>query len=149
MINIRKATISDIDRIAEFQQIMASETEAISLNAAILFKGVSAVFADPSKGFYLVAESDGKVVASMMLTPEWSDWRNGTFLWIQSLFVDAGFRNKGIFKAMYRHIKSEVLASDKYLGLRLYVVRTNKNAMEVYSRIGMDGEHYRLYEWVK
>lgn len=149
MINIRIASITDIDRIAEFQRMMAFETEALDLDPAILLKGVSAIFNDPGKGFYLVAESGDSVVASMMLTPEWSDWRNGIFLWIQSLYVEPGSRKKGIFKAMYRHIKSMVENSEEYLGLKLYVVRDNKSAMEVYTKAGMDGDHYRLFEWMK
>jgi len=149
MINIRKATVEDIDCIAEFQRKMAFETETLKLDPEILSKGVSAVFSDPEKGFYLMAEAEGLLVGCMMLTPEWSDWRNGWFLWIQSLFVEPGFRGKGIFKAMYRHVKSEVLKSGEYLGLRLYVVRTNEKAMAVYTKIGMDGSHYKLFEWVK
>jgi GNAT superfamily N-acetyltransferase len=149
MITVRKATISDIGCIAEFQMKMALETESLDLDREVINKGVSSLFADPAKGHYLIAESNNEAVACMMLTPEWSDWRNGWFLWIQSLYVLPDFRKKGIFKAMYHHVKSEVLKSGEYMGLRLYVVRTNEKAMAVYSTIGMDGDHYRMYEWVK
>lgn len=149
MIHIRKAEHRDIKTIAEFQQKMALETESIVLDAELITHGVRAVFDDPSKGYYLVAEFENKTVACTMLTPEWSDWRNGWFLWIQSLYVEPGFRLKGIFKAMYRHVQTEVQNSEIYKGIRLYVVRTNVRAMTVYSKAGMDGDHYRLFEWVK
>jgi GNAT superfamily N-acetyltransferase len=107
------------------------------------------VFDHPGKGFYLIAESEGESAGCMMLTPEWSDWRNGKFLWIQSLYVEPRFRQKGIFKAMYRHVQMIVAGSDEWMGLRLYVVRNNLKAMEAYSKVGMDGDHYRMFEWVK
>jgi ribosomal protein S18 acetylase RimI-like enzyme len=149
MIIIRKAIVKDITRIVEFQQIMALETESLHLVPEVLLKGIDSVFADPAKGFYLVAETDQTVVACTMLTPEWSDWRNGTFLWIQSVYVDPAYRQKGIYSKMYSFVKNLVLNSPEYLGLRLYVVMNNKVAQEVYSRTGMDGDHYKLYEWVK
>jgi predicted GNAT family acetyltransferase len=149
MITIRKAVAEDETRIAEFQHKMALETESLELDQAILLRGVKKVFADPNKGFYLVAEIDHNVVASTMLTPEWSDWRNGTFLWIQSVYVDPAYRQKGIYSKMYSFVKNLVLNSPEYLGLRLYVVMNNKVAQEVYSRTGMDGNHYKMFEWVK
>jgi GNAT superfamily N-acetyltransferase len=149
MISIRKATILDISLIAEFQQKMALETEGIILDRNILNRGVTSVFDHPGKGFYLIAESEGESAGCMMLTPEWSDWRNGKFLWIQSLYVEPRFRQKGIFKAMYRHVQMIVAGSDEWMGLRLYVVRNNLKAMEAYSKVGMDGDHYRMFEWVK
>ena len=149
MITIRKATTADIDRIAGFQQKMALETESLELDIKILSKGVEAVFQNPEKGFYLVAEMNRKVIACTLLTPEWSDWRNGTFLWIQSVYVEPAFRKKGVFSKMYSFVKELVLNSPEYLGLRLYVVMNNKIAQEVYTRTGMDGDHYKLYEWVK
>jgi predicted GNAT family acetyltransferase len=92
---------------------------------------------------------EGRVVGCTMITPEWSDWRNGTFLWIQSVYVMPEYRKKGIFSTLYAHVKEMVLNSHDYLGLRLYVVNENLVAREAYSHCGMDGEHYRLYEWIK
>jgi L-amino acid N-acyltransferase YncA len=149
MITIRKAITDDILRIAEFQHKMAQETESLALDQEILLRGVKAVFNDPNKGFYLVAEINHVVVACTMLTPEWSDWRNGTFLWIQSVYVEPSFRKKGIYSKMYSFVKNLVMDSSEYMGLRLYVVMNNKIAQEVYSRSGMDGDHYKMFEWVK
>ncbi len=149
MIIIRKAIVKDIKRIVEFQQKMALETESLRLDPEVLLKGVESVFDNKIKGFYLVAETDQAVVACTMLTPEWSDWRNGTFLWIQSVYVEPNYRKMGIYSKMYSFVKNLVLNSPEYLGLRLYVVMNNKVAQEVYSRTGMDGDHYKLYEWVK
>lgn len=149
MITIRKAILSDIPCIVGFQQKMALETESLKLDTITLSIGVEAVFQNPEKGFYLVAEYDGLVVGCTMLTPEWSDWRNGTFLWIQSVYVEPACRKKGVYSKLYSFVKELVLNSPEYLGLRLYVVMNNKVAQEVYSRTGMDGDHYKLYEWVK
>ncbi len=149
MITIRKAHNTDIKLIAEFQYKMALETESISLDQDMLFKGVQSVFDDPNKGFYLVAEMNREIVACTMLTPEWSDWRNGTFLWIQSVYVVPEYRKKGVYSKMYSFVKNMVFDSPEYLGLRLYVVMNNKEAQEVYTRTGMDGNHYKLFEWVK
>jgi hypothetical protein len=149
MITVRKATRNDIDRIVEFQQKMAIETESLELNKAILLKGVESVFANPEKGFYVVAEYSGVVVGCTMLTSEWSDWRNGTFLWIQSVYVELAYRQKGVYGKMYSFVKQLVMNSKDYLGLRLYVVMNNKVAQEVYERTRMDGNHYKMYEWIK
>lgn len=149
MITIRKANRNDIPLIVGFQQKMAAETESLELDLNTLTKGVESVFLNPEKGFYLVAEFDGLVVGCTMLTPEWSDWRNGTILWIQSVFIEPDFRKKGVFSHLYGFVKSLVLRSPEYLGLRLYVVNDNAIAQEVYRRSGMDGNHYRLFEWIK
>jgi ribosomal protein S18 acetylase RimI-like enzyme len=149
MINVRFAIPDDAADIVEFQLKMALETESLTLNPDIVRKGVAAVFEDNSKGKYLVAEYDGEVVSSMMLTTEWSDWRNNTFLWIQSVYVMPDFRKTGIFRKMYEFVKVMVENSPEYAGLRLYVEVNNKKAQEVYNRLGMTGEHYRMFEWEK
>jgi ribosomal protein S18 acetylase RimI-like enzyme len=149
MINVRFAIPDDAADIVEFQLKMALETESLTLNPDIVRKGVAAVFEDNSKGKYLVAEYDGEVVSSMMLTTEWSDWRNNTFLWIQSVYVMPDFRKTGIFRKMYEFVKVMVENSPEYAGLRLYVEVDNKKAQEVYNRLGMTGEHYRMFEWEK
>ncbi len=149
MINVRFAVPEDAVDIIEFQLRMARETEDLSLNPDTVSKGVAAVFENSYLGKYFVAEYDGEVVASMMLTPEWSDWRNSTFLWIQSVYVIPEFRKNGIFRRMYEFVKEMVENSSEYAGLRLYVEVSNKNAQNVYSKLGMTGEHYRMFEWEK
>jgi ribosomal protein S18 acetylase RimI-like enzyme len=148
MITIRKATLTDAASIAEFQKKMAWETESLKLDLAILTKGVNAVFSDPSKGQYYVADSDGKTVASLLITYEWSDWRNSNVWWIQSVYVISEFRRKGIFRAMYSCIKNEA-EKEGIPGLRLYVELNNIRAQKTYRSIGMNSDHYLLYEWFR
>lgn len=149
MINIREAKPSDIQIITDFQIKMARESEGISLNHATVSRGVEAVFSDSALGQYFVAEINQQVVASLLITPEWSDWRNAKVLWIQSVYVVRDFRRKGIFKKMYHYLKEMVDSSAEYAGLRLYVDKTNTSAREVYRQIGMNGDHYELFEWMK
>lgn len=147
--HIRKAMPTDAGSIAGFQQAMAHETEGLKLDDQILTAGVKAVFDDPSKGNYYVAEIDGKVVASLLTTFEWSDWRNGTVLWIQSVYVMPDYRKQGVYKAMYQHIKTFVEKDPSLKGIRLYAEKTNLTAHKVYENSGMSAEHYQLYEWLK
>lgn len=128
---------------------MARETEGLTLNEDILDQGLDAILSDPSKGRYFVAESEGEIIGCLMLTPEWSDWRNGTVWWIQSVYVVSEFRRKGVYRILYEHVKSWVLSNDNYRGIRLYVEKDNLVAQEVYKAMGMDGEHYKLFEWMK
>ncbi len=149
MITIRKANRGDSNHIMDFQKLMAWETEKVKLVDVILNKGVEAVFEDPSKGTYYVAESDGAVIGSFLITPEWSDWRNGEILWFQSVYVKPEHRRKNAFRAMYEHISALVQSSDKYSGIRLYVDRTNHTAQKVYQKMGMINHHYEMFEWMK
>ncbi len=136
--------------IVDFQLKMAYETEGLTLDKATVERGVMQVLRNPQKGRYLVAEQDGRVVASLMLTPEWSDWRNRTVLWFQSVYVLPEARKQGIFKKMYEYVKQHLVLDDEAVsGLRLYVDATNLNAIEVYKKLGMDGDHYRVFEWMK
>lgn len=148
-IEIRKAKLTDTDTIKNYQLNMALETENLKLDHATVAHGVKAVFNDPGKGQYWVAESEGKIVASMLMTPEWSDWRNATVLWFQSVYVLPAYRKHGIFRIMYEHLKKYVNSSDEFGGLRLYVDKTNTTAQKVYEALGMNGDHYRFYEWMK
>ena len=143
---IREATPDDAPRIVEFQQAMALETEGRTLDESRVVPGVDAVFASPDKGFYIVAEIDGAVVGSLLITYEWSDWRNATFLWIQSVFVDADHRRRGVYTAMHNHVLALAESDDAYCGVRLYVERTNTVAQQTYKSLGMDHSHYDLYE---
>jgi ribosomal protein S18 acetylase RimI-like enzyme len=145
---IRKATPEDAVAIIDFQQKMAWETEQMTLVPEIINKGVNAVFQDSMKGQYWVAENNGKIVASLLITYEWSDWRNSNVWWFQSVYVLPEFRRKGIFKSMYEYIKNE--ADDIHIaGLRLYVEKNNTRAQNTYESLGMKSEHYKMYEWMK
>lgn len=147
MINIQEASLHDKAVIANFQLKMAMETESLALDEVVLKQGVAAVFNDAAKGKYYIAKDDDKTIGSLMITYEWSDWRNGWIWWIQSVYIDEDYRKKGVFKAMYYHIQKVAKAS-KVRGLRLYVDKSNTNAQAVYKAIGMDGDHYTLYEWM-
>lgn len=148
-IDIRSGRREDIEQITEFQVRMALETEGMHLDRETVTCGVSAVFDDPSRGQYWVAETESGPVGVLLTVPEWSDWRNGTVLWIHSLYVLPEWRGKGVFRALYNHLRSGVLASDGLKGLRLYVDKRNKPAQAVYNRLGMTAEHYQLFEWMK
>lgn len=144
---IRKAHQSELSTLADFQQKMAKETEGLELNQETLNKGVAAVFNDSNKGIYYVATEDNTIIASLLITYEWSDWRNGQVYWIQSVYVLPEHRGKGVYKAMYLHLKNEVEQNPEILGLRLYVEKDNTNAQKVYTKLGMDGQHYKMFEW--
>ncbi len=146
---IRLASISDLQSIVEFQLAMALETENIQLDKSILIKGVENLFNDPAKGNYYVAEENEQIIGCLMTTYEWSDWRNGTVLWIQSVYIHKDHRGKSVYKKMYEHIQQLVNASADYRGIRLYVDRTNLPAQQVYTKLGMNGEHYQVFEWMK
>lgn len=143
------ATLTDAPFIAQCQLDMALETEQLKLDKAIVTKGVEAVFADSAKGFYIVAKRDNALVACLMVTPEWSDWRNALVWWIQSVYVTPDLRKAGIFGMMYDYIKNQVIENNKVSGIRLYVDKTNTRAQEVYRRVGMNGDHYSTFEWMK
>jgi len=146
---IRRATIEDISTIVDFNEAMALETEGKILESPILSSGVNAVFQDPKNGFYIVCELDQTVRASLMITYEWSDWRNGMYLWIQSVFVDKEYRQQGLYTIMYDYVKNLVVKESKFVGVRLYVDEENLNAQEVYTRLGMKKSNYHLFEYTK
>lgn len=145
---IRKATPSDSEIIISFQQKMAWETEQMTLAPDIISKGVNAVFANPSHGQYWVAENENGVAASLLITYEWSDWRNCNVWWFQSVYVLPEFRRKGIFRSMFQHIKDES-TKEGIGGLRLYVETNNLPAQSTYEALGMTSLHYRMFEWMK
>jgi ribosomal protein S18 acetylase RimI-like enzyme len=148
MLTIRKATSSDAPFIVDFQLKMAWETESLTLEHEIVTKGVNAVFRNPSHGQYYVAENNGSVVASLLVTFEWSDWRNTDVWWIQSVYVLPAFRRKGVFREMYKFVREESVKNG-VAGLRLYVESNNKAARKTYESLGMTSEHYTLYEWLR
>jgi len=148
MRTIRKAKPEDASSIIDFQEKMAWETEHITLEKQVITDGVKAVFANPSLGQYWVSEKDGMVIASLLITYEWSDWRNSNIWWLQSVYVIPAFRRNGIFRSMYSHIKDEVNKQGA-AGLRLYVEINNSGAHLAYESLGMKSEHYNMYEWMK
>ncbi|MBX2913628.1 MAG: GNAT family N-acetyltransferase [Cyclobacteriaceae bacterium] len=148
MIEIKEAILDDALYIIDFQLKMALETEGVQLDYHTVTEGVHAVFKDATKGAYYVALEAGKVVGSLMTTYEWSDWRFGTVLWIQSVYIVPEARGKGVFKKMYQHIQQLVTPQSGYRGIRLYVDKTNVAAQKVYESLGMNGEHYQMYEWM-
>jgi GNAT superfamily N-acetyltransferase len=145
----REASPTDAESIVEFQLAMARETEELELDREILTQGVSAVFANVSLGRYFVAAHEGGVIASLMITYEWSDWRNGNVWWIQSVYVVPEYRKRGVYAGLYQFVKALVEETAAIRGIRLYVDERNRTAQEVYARLGMNGEHYRVFEWMK
>lgn len=148
-INIRLAEKRDIEAITEFNMAMALETEGKKLDRHTLESGVEAMFENDEHGFYIVAENESNTVGSLMITTEWSDWRNGLFWWIQSVYVKEEFRRKGIYRKMYEFIKDQAKKDDKIAGFRLYVEKNNLAARKVYESLGMQETYYRLYEETK
>ncbi len=149
MVQIRLATEEDKEVIAGFQIKMARETEDMELNSETVHLGVKSVFLDPAKGKYIVAVDNQIIIASLMLTSEWSDWRDKWFLWIQSVYVIPERRGQGVFRKMYTFVQQMIQSDEQIAGLRLYVDSANKPAIATYKAIGMDGDHYKLFEWYK
>jgi GNAT superfamily N-acetyltransferase len=148
-LQVRAARPEDAPVLVDFQLRMARETEDLELDRDTLTRGVEAVFADPRKGAYWVAERGGRIAGGLLTTFEWSDWRNGAILWIQSVYVVPEERGQGVYRALYEHLKRRVEADPGLKGLRLYVDRRNAGAQRVYERLGMTREHYDTFEWLK
>ncbi len=147
-IHVRLAKEKDIDYIVKFNKEMAFETEGITLSHQKLYDGVTAVFKDKNKGFYLVAESDGNLVGQALITFEWSDWRNAFFWWIQSVYVIPEYRRSGVLRSIFDQIKVISQQSSNVCGLRLYVEKNNFVAKKAYEKLGMKESHYDLYEMI-
>jgi len=146
---VREATQNDARIIADFQLAMAMETEQLMLDPDVVDKGVRAVFDDPGKGKYYVTEINREVIGSLMTTFEWSDWRNGTVLWIQSVYILPPFRRKGAYRKMYLFLQEKVLSDQGLRGIRLYVDKSNTRAQTTYQDLGMNADHYQTFEWMK
>lgn len=146
---IRKAKIEDLKTMVKFNYNLAKQTEDKELDLEILTKGVNAMINDSTKGQYYVYEINNKVVGQIMYTYEWSDWRNGTFLWVQSVYVDEEYRRNGIFKSLYNHVKQICDSEDGIVGIRLYVEKENFNAKATYKSLGMSQCNYHMYEYEK
>jgi ribosomal protein S18 acetylase RimI-like enzyme len=144
---IRKAAPEDAPAIARFNIAMAMETEGKTLKPEEIEPGVRGLFDKPEYGFYLMAETEaGEVAGSLMITFEWSDWRNGVIWWIQSVYVMPEHRRKGVYRAMYSHVKTLASRQTDVCGIRLYVEKENRTAQRTYSTLGMEGTHYRVFE---
>jgi GNAT superfamily N-acetyltransferase len=145
-LSIRRAGSADATVVAEFNRLLALESEGKTLDAAVLAAGVAAGLADPTKSVYFLAEEDGKAVGQIMYTLEWSDWRNGWFWWIQSVYVCAEARRRGVFRALYEHVEQAARADGNVIGLRLYVEQANHVAQETYRRMGMEAAGYFVFQ---
>lgn len=145
-LDIRRAVRADVDTLVEFNHAMAAESEDKALDLARLRAGIEHLFDAPDDGYYLLAWDGDERVGALLLTFEWSDWRNGRFWWIQSVFVPAKHRRRGVYAALHRFVRDAARADKSCCGLRLYVEVENVGAMATYRRMGMNETRYRLYE---
>lgn len=145
-INIRTAVPGDARLLASWAQAMAMETEHKHLDGDTVLKGVQTGIADPKRARYFIAMAGELPAGTLMLTTEWSDWRNRDWWWIQSVYVHPDFRRMGVFQAMYRHVEKMAKENPGVCGLRLYVEHENKNAQLTYEKLGMDDAGYRMME---
>ncbi len=148
---VRKATRSDLDRLVEFNAAMALETEEKSLDLSLLRAGVQGVFENPARGIYMVGEvrqeqSKPVVAGQLLITYEWSDWRNANFWWIQSVYVHKDWRKQGVFHALYRSVYEQAEEHEDVCGVRLYVEQENTGALAVYAKLGLERTTYRVLE---
>jgi GNAT superfamily N-acetyltransferase len=145
-IKIRKAVLKDAETIARFNMLAAKETENMEMEPDTALRGAKAIIKDPHKGFYLAAEIKGQIIGQLMVTNEWSDWKNKYFLWIQSVYVQEDHRKKGIFSALFHHLKEMARYRKDVAGLRLYVEKNNETAQMVYESLDMHKPGYEIYE---
>ncbi len=145
-IHIRQAAPADAGFIVESNIAMAQETEGMALDESVVRPGVATVLADASLGFYLVAEVEGRPAGQLMVTYEWSDWRNGLFWWIQSVYVRPEHRRRGVYRALHRHVAAAAQAGGGVCGIRLYVEQDNTTAQQVYESLAMYRTRYQMYE---
>ena len=143
---IRRAMAQDADELAEFNTSMAMETEGVELKPEVIGAGVRTMIANPQMGFYLVVELDNGIQASLMVTTEWSDWRNGCFWWIQSVYVRPAYRRQGLYRELYARVKELAEQESEVCGFRLYVEQENRVAQNTYQALGMHETGYRIFE---
>lgn len=142
---IRRGELGDLTALVEFNQGIALETEGKELDPETLKSGLRRILENDQLGFYLVAVSNEQVVGCLMVTFEWSDWRNATFWWVQSVYVHADFRRQGIYRGLYKHVKT-LAQNEKVCGFRLYVEKENHIAQQTYETMGMRETIYKMYE---
>jgi GNAT superfamily N-acetyltransferase len=143
---IRRADVKDTDSLVEFNLAMAQETEGKDLPPRVVTAGVRSLLASSDKGFYLVAECRGQAVGALMVTSEWSDWRDGYFLWLQSVYVRPAWRRRGVFRRLFENLTSLAEERADVCGLRLYVEQSNTVAQSTYAALGMAACNYRVFE---
>jgi GNAT superfamily N-acetyltransferase len=143
---VRTAIAADLMTIVRFNAALALETEGRTLDPERLRRGVEAVLEDPEKGRYYVAEEHGRTVGQVLVTFEWSDWRNGYFWWLQSVYVTERSRGRGVFQEMFNHLNTLVRSERQVCGLRLYVARGNSKAQQAYRNVGMADSGYSVLE---
>lgn len=146
---VRLAEAEDAPVLVDFARAMARETEAKELSPDVVSAGVAALLRSPERGFYIVAEQGGLVVGSLMITFEWSDWRNGLFWWIQSVYVRPESRREGILSSLYEYVKADAEKEPEVCGFRLYVERENQGAQKAYDALGMSQTPYEMYEQLR
>jgi ribosomal protein S18 acetylase RimI-like enzyme len=146
---IRLATPADAAALVAFNAAMALETERKELLPEVIGAGVRALLGNPASGFYVVAEESERVVGSLLVTKEWSDWRNGDFWWIQSVYVRPELRRRGVYKALYRHAQELAAQDPRVCGFRLYVEKDNSRAQATYRALGMKETRYLVFEELK
>jgi GNAT superfamily N-acetyltransferase len=144
--HVRRAAFTDADTLVRFNRAMAEETEGKDLPLNEVSAGVRSVFEDPEKGFYIVAESDGAPVGSLLVTREWSDWRNAFYWWIQSVYVQPEHRGRGIYRVLHRHVENLARCAGNVCGLRLYVDGENSTAKAAYAKLDMVKSRYDIFE---
>lgn len=146
---IDEATELDILELVDLQQKMALETENIALQEDIVEQGITALIKDSQKGKYYKIVQKGKIIGCVLNTYEWSDWRNGNIVWIQSLYILPPYRRQGLFTAVYQYLREQVQKNPTQKGIRLYVDKRNEAAIQAYKAVDMDNNHYEMFEWLK
>jgi ribosomal protein S18 acetylase RimI-like enzyme len=143
---VRSGEAGDGVALTEFNIAMALETEDKVLAPEVVSNGVQALLTNPEYGFYVIAEKSGEIVGSLMVTTEWSDWRDGEFWWVQSVYVRCDCRRQGIYRKLYEYIKLKAVKRGNVCGFRLYVERDNAVAQQAYSKLGMSETLYKMFE---
>ena len=145
-LGVRRAGLQDLDVLVAFNSALALESESKTLDQRRLRDGIAPLFDGYDRGFYLVAEADGRVVGQLLVTYEWSDWRNAYFWWIQSVYVASEWRRRGVYRRLHEYVLDEARLRGDVCGVRLYVDRDNYVAQQVYSRLGLGRSHYDMFE---
>lgn len=145
-IAVRIGQMRDVGTLVDFNVAMAQETEGKTLSRSLVSAGVNTVMQNPGHGFYVVSEKAGAIAGSLMVTREWSDWRNSEFWWIQSVYVKPEFRRQGIYRKLYEFARAKALEQGNVCGFRLYVERGNIVAQQTYRDLGMAETVYKMYE---
>lgn len=148
-LTLRSATLADAPVLVEYNRLLALESEQKTLNVEVLRRGVDNLLRDPARGVYFVAEREGDVVGQLMITYEWSDWRNGNVWWIQSVYVAPEHRGRKLYSGLYGFVRTLAASDPSVRGIRLYVNKQNRTAQKAYAALGMSDEHYHLFEWMK